>query len=135
MTSEARLEAARRVVESHLERRETLEAVLLGDWRTPLKGLAPLGRTKEFFGIGGRSRAIALTSTRVLLLPYGRRGAGGWFDVQYDRRRVSAGRPQSRGSAFVVDLLTGLGPQTLKVGPDHAQALEDFCRRLGYRPR
>ena len=58
-----------------------------------------------------------------------------WFDAQYDRRRVSASRPEVQGGTVQVELVTGLGPQVLRARKDELAAVEDFCRRLGYRHR
>lgn len=95
-----------------------------------------LSRLEQYLGLSARQRPLVLTTSRLLLLPdRGGRGAGGWFSAQYDRRKVSATRPELVGDILVVHLTTGLGPFVLRVPQRQRAQVEDLARRLGYRSR
>ena len=133
MSDQERLARARSVVEANLLRGERVETALLASWRPPASGLSPLARAREFLGAVGPQQPVVLTSARVLLMPNRGRGAGGWFDAQYDRRRVAASRPVADGEVLRVEVTTGLGLQVLRAPAARRDEVEDFCLRLGYR--
>ena len=89
-----------------------VELALLGSVRPPLPRSAVVPRLERFLGfLVSNVRVVVLTNERVLVLPR-RPGAAAWYDVQLDRRRVHA-EPQRRvGRLSLVDLVTGVGPQT-----------------------
>lgn len=104
--------------------------MVLGSWRSETsRGL--LRSAEQYLGLAARQRPLVLTTTRLLLLPArGGRGAGGWFSAQYDRRKVSATRPEQVGDTLVVHLTTGLGPFLLRAPAWQRDEVDEFAWRL-----
>lgn len=122
-----------------LERGEFAEVVLRGAMRDPGGPGRLAAFVEHFLGmrLGGR-RWVILTNRRLLVL---RRkdprsyGAGQWFDVSFDRRRVTASMPFMEGSLVVMPLVSSKGPASLLLPSASFKDAQRLARSLGANGR